>query len=264
MFTTSTPRTPPVPAGGPWLFPPGPPDPTDAPGPPDPTDAPGLLDLPGPPDPTAALGGPGGPAPSRSQEPAPSRSPRLLTPPGPPRPPGGLPDAVLFDRDGTLIEDVPYNGDPRRVRLMPQARAAVDTVRSWGVPVAVVSNQSGVARGLLDHRRVRAVQGRVEELLGPFALWAVCPHGPGDGCACRKPAPGLIHAACRRLGADPRRVAVIGDIGSDVAAARAAGARGVLVPTALTRPQETAAAPEKAPDLLAAVRLLLPGGQGAR
>ncbi|GAA0445445.1 hypothetical protein GCM10009544_05290 [Streptomyces stramineus] len=203
---------------------------------------------------------------------APAEGPWLF-PPGPPgrpaatacrtpRPPG-LPHAVLFDRDGTLIEDVPYNGDPRRVRLMPHARAAVDTVRSWGVPVAVVSNQSGVARGLLDQRQVRAVQERVEALLGPFAVWAVCPHGPDDGCACRKPAPGLVHAVCERLGTDPRRVAVIGDIGSDLAAARAAGARGLLVPTPVTRAEETDAAPETAPDLLAAVRLLLPGAQGA-
>ncbi|MEU2516614.1 D-glycero-alpha-D-manno-heptose-1,7-bisphosphate 7-phosphatase [Streptomyces syringium] len=243
MSTTSAPRTPPAPPGGPWLFPP---DPPDAPGPPVARGLPGL---------------PGFPGPAGSRPAAAAYEVSAARPPGPAE---GLPHAVLFDRDGTLIEDVPYNGDPRLVRPMPHARTAVDTVRSWGVPVAVVSNQSGVARGLLDHQQVRAVQRRVEELLGPFALWAVCPHGPGDGCACRKPAPGLIHAACHRLRTDPRQAAVIGDIGSDLAAARAAGARGVLVPTALTRPQESAAAGEKAPDLLAAVRLLLPGGQGAR
>jgi D-glycero-D-manno-heptose 1,7-bisphosphate phosphatase len=177
------------------------------------------------------------------------------------RPPG-MPQAVLFDRDGTLIEDVPYNGDPRTVLPMAHARKAVDTVRSWGVPVGVVSNQSGVARGLLDRRQVSAVQERVEALLGTFAVWAVCPHGPEDGCGCRKPAPGLVLAACERLDADPRRTVVIGDIGSDMAAARAAGARGVLVPNAITRPEEIEAAAEKAPDLLAAVRMLLPGAEG--
>ncbi|WP_437114594.1 HAD-IIIA family hydrolase [Streptomyces glaucescens] len=176
----------------------------------------------------------------------------------PARAPGdGLPAAVLFDRDGTLVADVPYNGDPARVRPMRTARAAVDAVRSRGIAVGVVSNQSGVARGLLTRARVEAVQRRVEELLGPFAVWAVCPHGPDDGCACRKPAPGLVLAACARLGVDPSRSVVIGDIGADVAAARAAGARGVLVPTPVTRPEETAGAAETAPDLLAAVRLVL-------
>ncbi|MEU9206646.1 HAD family hydrolase [Streptomyces sp. NPDC048415] len=170
---------------------------------------------------------------------------------------GALPAAVLFDRDGTLVADVPYNGDPARVEPMPTAREAVDAVRARAIPVAVVSNQSGVARGLLTLRQVEAVRLRVEELLGPFDVWAVCPHGPDDGCGCRKPAPGLVVAACARLGVAAERTAVIGDIGSDMAAARAAGARGVLVPTPVTRPEETESAETTAPDLLAAVRLVL-------
>ncbi|MFK4189049.1 HAD-IIIA family hydrolase [Streptomyces sparsogenes] len=164
---------------------------------------------------------------------------------------------MLFDRDGTLIEDVPYNGEPGRVRPMPGARAAVEAVRGRGLSLGVVSNQSGVARGLLTRERVAAVRRRVEELLGPFGVWAVCPHGPDDGCGCRKPAPGLVHAACAELGVDPARTAVVGDIGADLAAARAAGARGVLVATPVTRPEEVAAAEESAPDLLTAVRRLL-------
>nr|WP_240981082.1 HAD family hydrolase [Streptomyces sp. N502] len=163
----------------------------------------------------------------------------------------------MFDRDGTLIVDVPYNGDPARVVPMPTAREAVDAVRARGVPVGVVSNQSGVARGLLTYRQVAAVRRRVEELLGPFGVWAVCPHGPDDGCGCRKPAPGLVLAACERLGAPVDRTVVIGDIGADVAAARTAGARGVLVPTPVTRPEETAGAEATAPDLRTAVRLAL-------
>jgi HAD superfamily hydrolase (TIGR01662 family) len=168
-----------------------------------------------------------------------------------------LPDAVLFDRDGTLVVDVPYNGDPRRVVPMPSAWEALAALRALGMPVGVVSNQSGVARGKLTFRQVSAVQRRIDALLGPFAVWAVCPHGPDDGCRCRKPAPGLVLAACERLGVCPSRTVVIGDIGSDVTAALAAGARGVLVPTAATRPEEIAAAPETAPDLLHAVRLVL-------
>ncbi|MFJ6723251.1 D-glycero-alpha-D-manno-heptose-1,7-bisphosphate 7-phosphatase [Streptomyces sp. NPDC091259] len=168
-----------------------------------------------------------------------------------------LPRAVLFDRDGTLVADVPYNGDPRRVTPMPSAREAVAAVRALGIPVGVVSNQSGVARGLLSRSQVLAVRERVDGLFGPFAVWAVCPHGPRDACGCRKPAPGLVFAACRYLGVPPERTVVIGDIGADVEAARAAGARGVLVPTGRTLPEEVLAAGETAPDLLAAVRLVL-------
>ncbi|MFD7631136.1 D-glycero-alpha-D-manno-heptose-1,7-bisphosphate 7-phosphatase [Streptomyces sp. NPDC059851] len=172
-----------------------------------------------------------------------------------------LPAAVFFDRDGTLIADVPYNGDPDLVAPLPTAREAVAAVRALGIPVGVVSNQSGVARGLLTRRHVEAVRARVEELLGPFAVWAVCPHGPDDGCGCRKPAPGLVHAACGRLGVRPDRTVLIGDIAADLGAARAAGARGILVPTPQTRPEETAGAPESAPDLLTAVRQALAAGR---
>ncbi|MFI8825056.1 D-glycero-alpha-D-manno-heptose-1,7-bisphosphate 7-phosphatase [Streptomyces sp. NPDC053431] len=170
---------------------------------------------------------------------------------------GEGPDAVLFDRDGTLIVDVPYNGDPRRVLPFPGAWEALARLRALGIAVGVVSNQSGVARGYLTRRQVQAVHHRVSLLLGPFGVWAVCPHGPEDGCGCRKPAPGLVLAACARLGARPSHTFVIGDIGSDMGAARAAGAHGVLVPTPATLPAEIAAAPRTAPDLRAAVRIAL-------
>jgi histidinol-phosphate phosphatase family protein len=173
------------------------------------------------------------------------------------RAPRTAPAAVLLDRDGTLVADVPYNGDPGRVVAMPGAREAVERLRGAGVPTAVVSNQSGVGRGLLRVEQVEAVNHRVEELLGPLGPWMVCLHGPGDGCRCRKPGPGLIEAAAGALGVDARDCVVIGDIGADVEAARAAGARAVLVPTAVTREEEVAAAPEVASDLLAAVELLL-------
>jgi histidinol-phosphate phosphatase family protein len=169
----------------------------------------------------------------------------------------GPPQAVLLDRDGTLVVDVPYNGDPDAVRPMPGAAEALARLRAAGIDTAVVSNQSGIGRGLLSNDGVAAVNRRVEELLGPLGPWLVCPHSPDAGCDCRKPAPGLVLRAAELLGADPRRCAVIGDIGADVEAARAAGARGILVPTAITRPHEIAAAPEVAPDLPAAVDLLL-------
>jgi HAD superfamily hydrolase (TIGR01662 family) len=175
--------------------------------------------------------------------------------PGPAR--GSLPAAVLFDRDGTLVVDVPYNGDPGRVEPMPGAREALSRLRAAGVPTAVVSNQSGVARGRLRPEQVEAVNRRVEELLGPLGPWLLCQHGPDDGCRCRKPAAGLIEAAARALGVEPRDCVVIGDIGADVEAASAAGARPLLVPTPATRAEEVAAAPEVAGDLTEAVDLLL-------
>ncbi|MGI8674231.1 MAG: HAD-IIIA family hydrolase [Thermoleophilaceae bacterium] len=169
------------------------------------------------------------------------------------------PDAVLLDRDGTLIVDVPYNGDPERVVPMAGAREALERLRAARVPIGVVSNQSGVARGLIAPDEVAAVNARVEELLGPLGPWAICPHGPEEGCTCRKPAPGLVLEAAGRLGVDPRRCVVVGDIGADVEAARAAGARGVLVPTDRTLPEEVEAAAEVAQDLPGAVDLVLAG-----
>jgi histidinol-phosphate phosphatase family protein len=169
------------------------------------------------------------------------------------------PEAVLFDRDGTLVVDVPYNGDPDRVKLMPGARDALDRLRAAGVRIGVVSNQSGVARGLLSRAEVESVNARLDALVGPLGPVEWCPHAPADGCDCRKPAPGLVLRAASRLGLDPRRCAVVGDIGADMEAARAAGARGVLVPTPRTRREEVAAAPDVAPDLASAVDLLLDG-----
>lgn len=166
------------------------------------------------------------------------------------------PAAVLFDRDGTLVVDVPYNGDPAKVTPMPGAPAALARLRRLGVPVGVVTNQSGIARGILTAQHVRRVNAAVEGHLGPFAVWCVCPHGADAACGCRKPAPGLIRAAAARLNVAPHEVAVIGDIGSDVHAALAAGARPVLVPNARTLPDEVAGAPEVARDLSAALDLL--------
>ncbi len=187
-------------------------------------------------------------------------------PPAPPLPratatKSSTPAAVLLDRDGTLVVDVPYNGDPALVVPMPGAREALDRLRSAGIPTAVISNQSGIARGVITRAQVDTVNRRIEEMLGPFGHWAVCPHGPVDGCACRKPRAGLVLEAAQALSVDPTRVVVIGDIGADVEAARAAGARSVLVPTSVTRPEEVASAPEVASDLASAVDLLI-GARG--
>ncbi|WP_338068821.1 HAD-IIIA family hydrolase [Cellulomonas endophytica] len=166
--------------------------------------------------------------------------------------------AVLFDRDGTLVHDVPYNGDPDQVRVVDGAREVLDALRDAGVLLGIVSNQSGVARGLLTLDQVHAVNARVSAELGPFDTVQVCPHGTGAGCACRKPGPGLVLRAAAALGVAPWECAVVGDIGADVGAAVAAGAQGVLVPTVVTRGREVALAPVVAADLRAAAAHLVP------
>ena len=173
--------------------------------------------------------------------------------PWPPRP-----AAVLFDRDGTLVRDVPYNTRPELVEPMPGAAAATARLRRAGLRIGVVTNQSGIGRGIITLRQAEAVNQRIDALLGPFGSWAVCPHDPDDGCGCRKPAPLLVDQAATELGVDPADCVVIGDIGTDAGAAYAAGARTIMVPTAQTRPEETAGTPV-APSLPAAVQAVLDG-----
>ena len=170
------------------------------------------------------------------------------------------PAAVLFDRDGTLVRDVPYNGDPDLVQPMPGAAAATARLRAAGVRLGVVTNQSGVGRGLITPDQMDAVNERVDEELGPFGVWAICPHDPADGCTCRKPGAYLVLKAAAELGVDPADCVVVGDIGTDIAAAYAAGARAILVPTPVTRPEETAGVPVAA-GLTEAVAALLDGGR---
>jgi histidinol-phosphate phosphatase family protein len=170
-----------------------------------------------------------------------------------------LPAAVFFDRDGTLVRDVPYNGDPSKVAPMPGAKRSLDRLRAARVPIAVTTNQSGVARGLITVEQVDAVNAEVARLLGPFDGWATCLHQESDGCDCRKPRPGLLHAAAERLGVPVSCCVLIGDVGSDVGAARAAGAHAILVPTAHTRAAEVLDAPVRAASLAAAVDLIRSG-----
>ncbi len=192
-------------------------------------------------------------------QPAPVLSPCRVRPRARPVDPAWQPAAILFDRDGTLVMNRPHSTNPALVTLMPGARNAVREARRAGLAVAVVSNQSAIGRGHMTCAQVEAVNRRVDQLAGPFDVWRYCPHAPFDGCDCRKPAPGLIKAAAAALGIDAKGCAVIGDIGSDVEAARAAGARGVLVPTRATRKSEIAAAPVVAPDIIRAVELVLAG-----
>jgi histidinol-phosphate phosphatase family protein len=152
--------------------------------------------------------------------------------------PSRRPQALLCDRDGTLIADVPYNGDPSKVQPLPGVAAALDRARRGGLRVAVVTNQSAVGKGLISHDQLRAVNARLCELLGPFDVIVCCPHVDGDECECRKPRPGLIRLAAELLELDAAACVMIGDTGADVAAADGAGATGMLVPNDRTMPLE--------------------------
>jgi histidinol-phosphate phosphatase family protein len=173
------------------------------------------------------------------------------------RPPAAVPEAVLLDRDGTLLFDVPYNGDPARVAPMPGAGRALERLRGARLPTAVVSNQSGVGRGLIGPGDVDAVNARAEEMLGPVGPWLHCPHDPREECGCRKPQPGLVLRAAERLGVSPDRCVVIGDVAADVQAAQAAGAAAVIVPTPRTQPEDVRMAPVRAASIEDAVDRIL-------
>lgn len=170
------------------------------------------------------------------------------------------PLAVLLDRDDTIIEDGPYLNDPAGVRPMPGAVAALNRLRDKGLLLAIVTNQSGVAKGLISPQQLEAVNARVDAELGPFDSWQICVHDTHHGCECRKPAPGMVRAAAEELGVDPGRCVLIGDTGGDMAAALSADADAVLVPTERTRPEEVTEARSRArvaPTLVDAVDLVL-------
>jgi histidinol-phosphate phosphatase family protein len=136
---------------------------------------------------------------------------------------------VFLDRDGTLIEDVGYPRDPASVRLLTGAPAALRRFRDRGLRLVVVSNQSGIGRGLITQEEADAVHARFVELLDGEGVQLddvrYCPHAPDEGCACRKPAPTLMLDAATQLGLDLEDSFAIGDQPRDLESARAAGCR---------------------------------------
>lgn len=168
--------------------------------------------------------------------------------------------AVLFDRDGTLIADAPGNREAERVALMPGVVEALALLRERGIRIGVVTNQPAIDEERVSLAEVDAIHERIEALAGPIDAWFVCPHRSDAGCGCRKPKPGLIREAARAFSTPVKSCAVIGDIGSDMSAAHAAGAMGVLVPTPVTRPQEIREAPLVARTVLDAARMVIATG----
>ncbi|MBU0741588.1 lipopolysaccharide heptosyltransferase II [bacterium] len=161
----------------------------------------------------------------------------------PPDTPGMTAAPILFlDRDGVIIEDTEYISDPARVRLLPGVAAALARAAAAGLRLVVVTNQSGIGRGYYSEREFAAVQERVDALLAAegVALDGVyyCPHAPEDDCNCRKPRPGMLDAAARRLRWHSERAWIIGDKLSDLELGRHFGMGTYLVETG--RGRETA------------------------
>lgn len=177
--------------------------------------------------------------------------------------------AVFLDRDGTINVEVDYLARPEDLELYPGAAAAVRRLNEAGRFVVVVTNQSGVARGLLDEETLSRIHARLDELLADAGAhvdaYSWCPHHPDVGqppyrraCDCRKPAPGMLLDAAREHGLDLARSWTVGDSLRDVAAGRAAGTRAILVGTGkLERLEQESPECFSAADLAAAVEALL-------
>lgn len=148
--------------------------------------------------------------------------------------------AVFLDKDGTLIDDVPYNVDPARIRLAPGAAEGLPRLHAAGYRLIVISNQSGIARGYFPEEALQAVHDRLLQLVGelgvPLDGFFYCPHHPEGtvpayavACDCRKPEPGLIRLAAREQEIVLEESWFIGDILDDIEAGRRAGCRTVLI-----------------------------------
>jgi D-glycero-D-manno-heptose 1,7-bisphosphate phosphatase len=142
---------------------------------------------------------------------------------------------VLLDRDGTLIVEKHYLSDPDQLELIEGAAEGLRRLAARGLGLALVTNQSGIARGFFDDARLEAIHARLVERLRAEGIALdgifVCPHHPDAGCPCRKPRTGLVLRAASELGFEPARAFVVGDMASDVALGRAIGATTLLVRT---------------------------------
>jgi D-glycero-D-manno-heptose 1,7-bisphosphate phosphatase len=135
--------------------------------------------------------------------------------------------AIFLDRDGTVIEELGYLNDPARVRLLPGAADALLALQSGGWKLFIVSNQSGVGRGLITPPQMDAVHQRFLELLKERGIEItasyMCVHGPDEGCQCRKPSPFFLQRAAEEHGIDLSNSWMIGDREGDLVCGNKAG-----------------------------------------
>lgn len=141
--------------------------------------------------------------------------------------------AVFLDRDGTLIVDAGYPRDPEKVELLPGAVEALSAFRQHGLLLVLISNQSGVGRGMVTPEEAASVHGRFVQILEGAGVRLdgsyYCPHGPDDGCTCRKPSPELLQRAAADHGVDLRSSFMIGDKLIDVETGIRAGCKTILL-----------------------------------
>jgi D-glycero-D-manno-heptose 1,7-bisphosphate phosphatase len=161
-----------------------------------------------------------------------------------------VPDAVFLDRDGTIMEDAHFIKSPSQVRLIPGAAAAVKRINDAGVPAIVVTNQSGIARGIFKIEDYEAVRRHFESLLEAHGAHIdasyYCPHHPSVGgpCDCRKPATKMFEDAMRDFKLDPKNVAYVGDRWRDVIASKNLGGRGIMISSHMTTEEDRRRAQE--------------------
>lgn len=143
--------------------------------------------------------------------------------------------AAFLDRDGTICAHVPYLDDPQDLQLLPTAAAAVRSLNEAGVPVIVVTNQSGIGRGYFSRRTLDRINARLVSDLADRGAHVddlyYCPHRPDDGCDCRKPEPGMLRQAATDHDLELAASTVVGDRASDLTAGRRVGAQTVLFPS---------------------------------
>jgi len=161
-----------------------------------------------------------------------------------------IPDAVFLDRDGTLMEDAHYIKSPKQVRLLPGAAAAVRRINDARVPAIVVTNQSGIARGIFTVDAYEAVRNHFESLLKAEGAHIdasyYCPQHPNvtGPNSCRKPATRMFEDAIRDFKLDPTNVAYIGDRWRDVVASKSLGGRGIMISSPMTTAEDRRRAQE--------------------
>lgn len=167
-----------------------------------------------------------------------------------------VPRFILLDRDGTVNIERSYLSDPAQFDLYPGVGLALHRLRELGFGLAVVTNQSGLARGLISPDALEAIHAKMARLLADFDVQLdgvyICPHGPDDGCYCRKPLPGLIEKAAADFGFIPDQAIVIGDKPIDIELGQGVGARTLLVRTGYGAKSETLCHPTAVVDDLPA------------
>jgi len=141
--------------------------------------------------------------------------------------------AIFIDRDGTLVKEVWYLSDEKQLELKPTVPEALKMLREYGFLIVIVTNQSVIGRGIIDHEKLRVIHERLQTLLqqkgARYDHLYYCPHLPEEGCSCRKPAPGLILKAAEDLHIDLKSSFVVGDRLMDVKAAKSLGVRCAVV-----------------------------------